>query len=402
VLRSLLRQFTRRAAPVAVPSATAAQPGDAAVPAAIWLTGHTTGLFRQFAPAIVDVLPERVAGIVATDDIDAGRSSASFTRRDVPFRPLGELRAAASAGPVHLVHFCECPSDYEALGSLCASAGVAATDFLAVFEAIGMAHTYVSMRDERNHALAASADYARVRASFDDVLSGATLDARIAALTRLDRRALVEVMLGLEFEYFNPVDAGASLVPRPDGVYVDVGAAHGDTVARYAAVTGGRFRAIHAFEPTAGQYRELAAMAAPDPRIRTYPNAVGESSGPIPFFDNTLAPFGSNALTIDRAHPEAQVECVRLDDVIDACDLLKLDVEGFECAVLRGGRDMIARSHPDLAIACYHYPADLAEIFDLVMSIHPYRHVALRHHGAALFDTVLLFSDRQAFTPVAR
>lgn len=400
MLRSLLRQFTRRAAPAAAsPPPSIVASGE---PAPIWLTTHASGLFRQFAPPIVDVLPDRIAGIVATGDIDAGRSSARFTRRDVPFRPLEDLREAASAGPVLLVHFCERPAEYEVLGSLCAAAGVAATDFLAVLEAVDMAHTYVSMRDERNHARAAAADYARVRAAFGDALSGATLDARVDALTRLDRRALVDVMLGLEFEYFNPSDPHASLVPAADGVYVDVSAAHGDTVARYVDVTGGRFRAIHAFEPTAGQYRELAAKAAADPRIRTYPNAVGETCGPIPFFDNALAPFGSNALTIDRAHPESRVECVRLDDLIDACDLLKLDVEGFECAVLRGGRRLIGASRPDLAIACYHYPADLAEIFDLVMSIHPYRHTALRHHGPALFDTVLLFSDRQAFTPVAR
>jgi hypothetical protein len=50
-----------------------------------------------------------------------------------------------------------------------------------------------------------------------------------------------------------------------------------------------------------------------------------------------------------------------------------------------------------MAITCYHYPWDLFQILEKVQGIHGYANVALRHYGASLYDSVLLFSDRQSF-----
>lgn len=44
-----------------------------------------------------------------------------------------------------------------------------------------------------------------------------------------------------------------------------------------------------------------------------------------------------------------------------------------------------------------HSPHDTLEILEQVDATHAYRHVALRHFGASLYDSVLLFSDRQSF-----
>jgi hypothetical protein len=125
--------------------------------------------------------------------------------------------------------------------------------------------------------------------------------------------------------------------------------------------------------------------------------AVGDVAGPIRFFDNPHNPFGGNALAVDDGAPTIEVPCVRLDDVIDRCTLLKMDVEGFECNVLRGARRLVATCRPDMAITCYHYPQDLFNILELVQEIHRYKHVALRHFGPSLYDSILLFSDRQSF-----
>lgn len=368
-------------------------------PVSIWFTNHDSTWFRWFAPAIVNAAMERVVGVVAPEDPEHRFVSADFERRRVPFRTVEELQMEAAMGPVQLVHFCESPADYPAVERIAASAGVEPVDFVAALHALDLPHTYQSMRIEQDYARRSGMAFARVRARLADRLSVETLDARIEAMTRLDRRALLRVTQGLDVEYYNASNPLASLIPEPDGVYIDVGAAHGDTVERFAATVGGRFRAIHAFEPTPSQFPHLARVAAADPRIHAYQCAVGESAGRIPFYENPDVPFGSNALALDRAPEGAEVDCVRLDDVVDECTLLKLDVEGFECAVLRGARHLIARTRPDLAIACYHYPADLVEIFDLVEEIHPYRQVALRHYGTGLFDTVFLFSDRHSFAP---
>jgi FkbM family methyltransferase len=174
-----------------------------------------------------------------------------------------------------------------------------------------------------------------------------------------------------------------------------VGAAHGDTVDKFHGVTAGRYRQIHAFEPTPGQYRALSPRAESDARIRTFQSAVGDSSVPITFYENEGNPFGSNALVQNGRRIE--VPCTRLDDVVERCTIIKMDVEGAECRVIRGAARLIRESRPDMAITCYHYPQDMHEILELVAETHRYRHIALRHYGPSLYDSVLLFSDRQSF-----
>jgi hypothetical protein len=80
--------------------------------------------------------------------------------------------------------------------------------------------------------------------------------------------------------------------------------------------------------------------------------------------------------------------------------MLKMDVEGYECNVIEGAKRLIEKSRPDMAITCYHYPWDLFQILEKVQEIHGYANVALRHYGPSLYDSVLLFSDRQSFETV--
>ena len=390
----MLRNLFNALRPRGAAARAAVVPAAAAVDT--YLIGHHSSLFALFAPAIVHAPGARVVGVVASG-VGPAFGEVEFESRVVPAVSPDQYRHAAAQGGVRLVHFFECLEDFALLEARDGQPALPALDFLALLQLHNLAHTYQPMPVEHDFAMASANIYAALRARLADPLSRRTLDARIQALCSLDRRALLAARLDVEVEYFNRADPVLSLVPGDDEIYVDVGAAHGDTVERFSAVTGGRFREIHAFEPTPGQHRQLAARWAGDPRVRTYQAAVGEAAGTIPFFDNPLAPFGSNALTLEREHAGFEVECVRLDDLIERCTLVKVDVEGFECAVLRGAARLIAQCKPDLAIACYHYPQDLTEIFEQVMALHPYRQVALRHYGPSLFDTVLLFSDRQRF-----
>lgn len=362
--------------------------------AAFWLYGHRSSLFMLFASALVRAPGARVKGIVGAGP-EEGLASADFEGCVVPF--VGADVLAGRAGDGVLVDMLDAPADRAALDALAASTGLPVIDLLEALAMCGCPHTYMPMDVEREYALGAAAQFGRVRGRLGDAWSRRVLDARIAALVDFDRRALLAERCAVDVEYFNATDPCASLVPGAGGVYVDVGAAHGDTVDRYRRAVGDDFAAIHAFEPTRGQFAALAAACAGDARIHLHCAAVGETPGDIPFFDNAAEPFGSNALTLDRATEGATVPCVRLDDLIDSCTLIKIDVEGFECAVLRGAARLVRAHAPDLAVACYHYPADLVEIVAAVDALHRYRHVALRHYGPSLFDSVLLFSDRQEF-----
>jgi FkbM family methyltransferase len=309
---------------------------------------------------------------------------------------FGEFAAIAAQVPVEVVHFHERLEELWSVPVFAAQGDVRVVDFLQKLDELGLPHTYRPVSEERQWWLAQ--DDAKIQAlagHFGDERSKQTLFSRVDAIRSGDRTPLLEVAFGAEHEYFNPANSRASLVPRPDDIFVDVGAAAGDTVDKYLCASGGRFAHIHAFEPTPGQYSELALREA-TPGITTYRNAVGAAAGKITFYDNPDNPFGSNAVAAGTGRA-VEIDCVRLDDVVPRATLIKMDVEGYECNVIEGAKGMIAECQPDMAITCYHYPQDLAEILQKVEGIHRYRHVALRHFGPSLYDSVLLFSDRQRF-----
>ena len=338
-----------------------------------------------------------MAGVIVDTDF-TDRAHLTLLGKVLPLVSIATFRAQAALRPLRVVHFFEQCEQFRLLSDIESAGEIETIDFLGVLDALGLSHTYRPMAEEREWWAGQSAErIAAVAAQFGDERSGRTFAARLAAIAKGDRRPLMEVAMLAEHEYFNSGDAHCSLVPGNNEIYVEVGAAHGDTMEKFVAVSGGKFERIEAFEPTPGQFAELTRRAGGDPRIQVHQAAVGDVAGPIRFFDNPHNPFGGNALAVDDGAPTIEVPCVRLDDVIDRCTLLKMDVEGFECNVLRGARRLVATCRPDMAITCYHYPQDLFNILELVQEIHRYKHVALRHFGPSLYDSILLFSDRQSF-----
>jgi len=153
----------------------------------------------------------------------------------------------------------------------------------------------------------------------------------------------------------------AALVRRllsEDAVFYDVGANIGyfTLVAAAALAHHGQ---IVAFEPGRNAYQRLTENVALNPyrNIRTFPVAVsdreGEAAlqvaGDIADSSASLYPAGRS-----RGHPEV-CRTVTLDRFIRAeglrpPQLIKLDVEGAELAVLQGARDLLAASPPLLLV----------------------------------------------------
>ncbi|MDB5805888.1 MAG: hypothetical protein JWN73_3210 [Betaproteobacteria bacterium] len=349
-----------------------------------------------FGPRIVRAMPDRVSGVIS--DRLAKYCPVMSIGHDLtlPVVSLAAFREVAGREPVQVVHFFDDLDQYWMLDAIKACGpDVTVVDFLSKLYDFNLPHTYQNMLEEQAWWQQHLSEVERIAVRFGDQQSLLTLQARVESIMSADRRPLIEVSLPMHFEYFNNSSRYASLVPGEDDILVDIGAAHGDTVDKFRSVTAGRYRQILAFEPTPGQYRTLATREVLDPRIKTFQQAVGDTPGVMPFYDDPSSPFLSNAL-IGETKP-IEVQCVRLDDVVERCTIIKVDVEGFEPSVLRGAKRLIRESRPDLAIACYHYAQDLMEILDLVMDTHAYQNVALRHYSPYLYDTVLMFSDRQAF-----
>jgi FkbM family methyltransferase len=124
---------------------------------------------------------------------------------------------------------------------------------------------------------------------------------------------------------------------RPGDVVADVGANVGlyaVTLARRVGATG----RLIAYEPDAGNAellrRNLALNDVGDV-VEVRAVAVGAERGEMPFLSDRQQ---------SRFDPDgsSRVSVVALDDELERVALLKIDVEGFECAVLDGARSLLA------------------------------------------------------------
>lgn len=147
-----------------------------------------------------------------------------------------------------------------------------------------------------------------------------------------------------------------NLVP-PGLRFLDAGAHDGRTLRRLAEESGLAVNEIIAFEPDGQNYRALEETVASFPtqfrsKIRTFRQAVGETSGEIPFLEgrdlaSRVAPYGFPG--------SLGVPVVRLDDLdLDGCDYLKLHLEGSELPALRGARQFLRSHRPVVATTAYH------------------------------------------------
>jgi FkbM family methyltransferase len=136
---------------------------------------------------------------------------------------------------------------------------------------------------------------------------------------------------------------------------VDVGAALGG----YAWVMGRKARRILCYEPgeVHGDYLAIATRGTNATLVRA---AVGDEAGELEMFTPGDDTDARHQATLSRANPVVaaagttvrRVPVVTLDEDVPArlgdlrVDVLKIDVEGFENAVLAGARQLIATHHP--------------------------------------------------------
>ncbi|MCD8350665.1 MAG: FkbM family methyltransferase [Planctomycetaceae bacterium] len=159
---------------------------------------------------------------------------------------------------------------------------------------------------------------------------------------------------------------------RPTGVFLDCGACCGET-AVWALGCGAQ--QVYAFEPNpeAFGYLQRNAEKFGGGRVVPVQRGVGEAPGLM-----SLKTEDGN-IGDTRFNPNAQggtsIPIVTLDGWCRenrvAPDFIKMDLEGWETAALRGGRSIIAEHRPRLAVCLYHSLADMWTIPHLIKEICP-------------------------------
>ena len=104
-----------------------------------------------------------------------------------------------------------------------------------------------------------------------------------------------------------------------------------------------RFEQVFAFEPCHDSFECLCRNMAEHPNVATARAAVGDRSGVCSMVYDPLKNTGSRFV-----NPKGKgVPMMALDDLkFETCDLLKIDVEGFEPMVLKGAQKLLKRFRP--------------------------------------------------------
>jgi len=202
-------------------------------------------------------------------------------------------------------------------------------------------------------------------------------------------------------QYFLSRD-GLQIGPREGDAIVDAGACFGDTAVYFANAVGERGR-VYAFDPLAAHQAVIdfnVAQNALQSRVFTVPFAVGEhSKAPSGPSQTTRGGVAQPGFSLCSA-AASDIPLVSIDDYAEREQLprvnfIKMDIEGYELAALKGARETIARWRPTLAISLYHRPQDFFEIPLWLKDNFPWYRMHLEHYTIYHEETVL-FAAAQA------
>jgi FkbM family methyltransferase len=178
---------------------------------------------------------------------------------------------------------------------------------------------------------------------------------------------------------------------EPGEAVIDAGAFNGATSASFARSVGRR-GVVYAFEPSSDN-RALIRKRLRYPwnwalRVHVVPLAISDSVGKA-YFDARGG--GSGALR--QAGGEQDVEAVQVTTIDHFAaesrkiDLISLDVEGAEPAVLKGAARLIREQRPKLQISVYHQLSHLVELPLAMLETYPDYALFLGHHDVYSTET---------------
>jgi FkbM family methyltransferase len=166
---------------------------------------------------------------------------------------------------------------------------------------------------------------------------------------------------------------------------LDIGANDGS----FARTMRARFpdAEIISFEPLHHSYAALLENMKGDAKFRAYNTALGEEAGETVIHRSASDPSSSllpmaelhkKLYPKSAEHTDETIQVARLDEVLKnetlaAPMLVKIDVQGFEAGVIRGGTDVLRKADIVLVensfVTLYEGQALFAEIHDLLHSL---------------------------------
>ncbi len=173
-------------------------------------------------------------------------------------------------------------------------------------------------------------------------------------------------------------------------IYVDAGAAQGDTILKFIDFVNGSFDRIYAYEAKNTYCLGLDALFEDEKRITLIPKGLYAYEGKIFFHENEHGSIVSEKQLNEYGY---SIDVTSLDESIhDKVTFVKMDIEGSEMKALEGGRKLICEYKPKLAICAYHLERDLWEIPLKIKSLVKDYKIYLRHHYEEMDEETVCYA----------
>jgi FkbM family methyltransferase len=272
-------------------------------------------------------------------------------------------------------------------------------DFVAALDELKIICIYQVASVMRSVTLARIDEFLALADTMQDALSQKTLYSLLLMRLTYDRRWLGPVLVDHNEEYFSTGASDFTFRLREDEIFCDAGAYIGQTAARIAGATRGRYRAIHCFEPDRRNFSRLQKLQGAGLHdLHLHNLALADRNEVINFME--VETMGSHLTR--GGNGNSAVQAVRLDDQMEAVNFIKMDIEGGEGLAINGARRLLTECAPRIAVTVYHYAHDMLEVTGNILKINPRYQFRLRHHSCYYFDTVLYGeaspSERRAAT----
>ena len=179
--------------------------------------------------------------------------------------------------------------------------------------------------------------------------------------------------------------------PDKGDIIFDIGAFDGITTLSFALSEA---EIVYAFEPNKEMVDMIKSVVNYNQmftKVKIIPLAVDEKSGAVSLVERS-SPAGNFTLE-NGSNTNKKVSATSLDDFVQQnqipkVDFIKLDIEGAEIRALRGGKNVLKKFHPKLAISIYHRPEDPYEILKFLLELE-YRDFYLNHKWQSAADVVM-------------
>ncbi|MBD5545746.1 MAG: FkbM family methyltransferase [Lachnospiraceae bacterium] len=180
-------------------------------------------------------------------------------------------------------------------------------------------------------------------------------------------------------------------------VILDCGAFNGDTARLFRKLTNNNCE-VYCFEPVTENYNEMTEWIRRESieNVHAIHVGVGKEKHMDKVYSTeektTKGAVGTNRFN-SKSPVVSEIQVDSLDNMLGEkkVDYIKMDIEGAEMDALRGGEKIIEKNHPQMLISAYHKIADMWEVPEFVLSIHPDYQLFLGHQPHAPYEPEFLF-----------